>query len=52
MAGWRIQGRDNVGCFKPEVLVESVISALAPEKVTMLSGVEEDVSFTLPRELR
>ena len=40
------------GASTPEVLVESVISALAPEKVTMLSGVEEDVSFTLPRELR
>ena len=40
------------GASTPEVLVESVISALAPDKVTMLSGVEEDVSFTLPRELR
>ncbi len=40
------------GASTPEVLVESVIKALEPEKVTMLSGVEEDVSFTLPRELR
>ena len=40
------------GASTPEVLVESVISALEPGKVTMLSGVEEDVSFTLPRELR
>ena len=40
------------GASTPEVLVESVISALKPDKVTMLSGVEEDVSFTLPRELR
>lgn len=40
------------GASTPEVLVESVIEALAPEKVTMLEGVEEDVSFTLPRELR
>lgn len=40
------------GASTPEVLVESIISALAPEKVTMLSGAEEDVSFTLPRELR
>ena len=40
------------GASTPEVLVESVILALAPDKVTMLSGVEEDVSFTLPRELR
>jgi hypothetical protein len=34
------------------VLVESVIKALAPEKVTMFTDVEEDVSFTLPRGLR
>jgi 4-hydroxy-3-methylbut-2-enyl diphosphate reductase len=40
------------GASTPEVLVESVIKALAPEKVTMLEGVEEDVSFTLPKELR
>ena len=40
------------GASTPEVLVESVIQALAPEEVTMLSGVEEDVSFTLPKELR
>ena len=40
------------GASTPEVLVQSVIKALAPEKVTMLEGVEEDVSFTLPSELR
>ncbi|PKB72778.1 MAG: 4-hydroxy-3-methylbut-2-enyl diphosphate reductase [SAR202 cluster bacterium Io17-Chloro-G7] len=40
------------GASTPEVLVESVINALAPEKVTMLEGVEEEVSFTLPKELR
>ncbi len=40
------------GASTPEVLVESVIAALAPDRVTMLSGVEEDVSFTMPRELR
>jgi len=40
------------GASTPEVLVESVIQALNPEKVTLLSGTEEDVSFTLPRELR
>jgi len=39
------------GASTPEVLVESVIEALAPEKVTVLEGVEEDVSFTLPKEL-
>ena len=40
------------GASTPEVLVESVIKALAPEKVTVLDGVEEDVEFTLPEELR
>ena len=40
------------GASTPEVLVESVIQALAPEKVTMLTGVEEDVTFSLPKELR
>ena len=40
------------GASTPEVLVKSVIQALEPEKVTQLSGVEEDVSFTLPKELR
>ena len=39
------------GASTPEVLVESVIEALTPKKVTMLSGVEEDVSFTLPKDL-
>ena len=51
-----LEGMDKVGVTSgastPEVLVESVIEALAPEHVTMLSGVEEDVSFTMPRELR
>ena len=51
-----LDGKNKVGVTSgastPEVLVESVIEALAPERVTMLSGVEEDVSFTMPRELR
>ena len=51
-----LRGKDKVGITSgastPEVLVESVIEALAPDRVTMLSGVEEDVSFTMPRELR
>jgi 4-hydroxy-3-methylbut-2-enyl diphosphate reductase len=51
-----LEGQKKVGVTSgastPEVLVESVIKALAPEKVTMLTGAEEDVTFTLPRELR
>jgi 4-hydroxy-3-methylbut-2-enyl diphosphate reductase len=51
-----LEGKAKVGITSgastPEVLVESIIRALAPEKVTLLEGVEEDVSFTLPRELR
>ena len=51
-----LRGKEKVGITSgastPEVLVESVIKALAPDHVTMLSGVEEDVSFTMPRELR
>ena len=40
------------GASTPEVLVESVIEKLAPDKVTMVSGVEEDISFSLPKQLR
>jgi 4-hydroxy-3-methylbut-2-enyl diphosphate reductase len=40
------------GASTPEVLVDRVIQSLNPEKVTVLAGVAEDVSFTLPRELR
>ncbi len=51
-----MEGKEKVGVTSgastPEVLVESVIEALAPERVIMLSGVEEDVSFTMPQELR
>ena len=51
-----LQGKEKVGITSgastPEVLVESVIKALAPESVTMLDGADEDVSFTLPKELR
>ena len=51
-----LDGKSKVGITSgastPEVLVEAVIDKLAPEKVTMLSGIEEDITFNLPRELR
>ena len=51
-----LEGSDTVGITSgastPEVLVESVIEKLAPDKVTMVSGVEEDISFNLPKQLR
>ena len=51
-----LEGSDTVGITSgastPEVLVESVIEKLAPDKVTMVSGVEEDISFNLPEQLR
>ena len=40
------------GASTPEILVEEVINILAPDKVTYLTGVDEDVSFTLPKILR
>jgi 4-hydroxy-3-methylbut-2-enyl diphosphate reductase len=40
------------GASTPEVLVESVIESLRPERVTLVSTADEDVSFTLPREVR
>jgi len=51
-----LEGKDKVGITSgastPEVLVESVIEKLAPEKVTMVSGVDEDITFNLPKQLR
>ena len=51
-----LKGKEKVGVTSgastPEVLVESVVRALEPEIVTMLEGADEDVSFTLPKELR
>ena len=51
-----LEGKEKVGITSgastPEVLVESVIERLAPDNVTMLAGVEEDVTFILPKELR
>jgi 4-hydroxy-3-methylbut-2-enyl diphosphate reductase len=50
------EGVHNVGITSgastPEQLVEAVIDALHPEEVVTIDGVEEDVSFVLPKELR
>ena len=40
------------GASTPEELVMAVIDAIAPDEVTAISGVDEDVSFVLPREFR
>ena len=40
------------GASTPENLVDAVITALHPESVTTIDGVEENVSFVLPKELR
>ncbi|MEE9199558.1 MAG: 4-hydroxy-3-methylbut-2-enyl diphosphate reductase [Dehalococcoidia bacterium] len=49
-------GVDRVGIISgastPEQLVEQVVEALRPDKVTTLVGAEEDITFVLPREFR
>ena len=51
-----LEGVENVGITSgastPEDLIMSVIDTLAPEEVTTIDGVDEDVSFVLPREFR
>ena len=54
-ASW-VEGARRVGITSgastPEVLVDEVVSALRPNDVTTLSGIQENVAFVLPRELR
>ena len=40
------------GASTPEVLVDEVIKALRPDNVTTMAGIEENVAFVLPKELR
>ncbi|MBM3948463.1 MAG: 4-hydroxy-3-methylbut-2-enyl diphosphate reductase [SAR202 cluster bacterium] len=51
-----LKGVDTVGITSgastPEQLVEAVIKALGPQEVVPIEGVEEDVTFVLPQELR
>ena len=51
LVGCRRAGMTS-GASTSEILVEAVIEALDPAKVTLLEGTEEDITFTLPRELR
>ena len=40
------------GASTPEDLIMNVISAIAPDEVTTIDGVEEDITFVLPQEFR
>ena len=40
------------GASTPESLVMSVIDAIAPDDITTLDGVDEDITFVLPQEFR
>jgi len=52
--GWLI-GINRVGITSgastPEVLIDEMITKIGPEAVSTLKGVEENVTFTLPKEL-
>ena len=54
-ASW-LDGVETVGITSgastPDELVDAVIKTLEPEEVLPIDGVEEDVTFVLPRELR
>jgi 4-hydroxy-3-methylbut-2-enyl diphosphate reductase len=51
-----LEGIESVGITSgastPESLVQAVIDALDAEHVEALEGIDEDVSFVLPAELR
>jgi len=40
------------GASTPEILVDEVIKSLDPLKITVIPGIEENISFRLPEELR
>ena len=54
-AAW-LKGRDRIGVTSgastPEALVEAVVSWLQPARVQTLEVIEENVEFSLPKELR
>ena len=51
-----LDGIDNVGITSgastPDYLVQAVIEVISPDEVVPIEGVDEDVSFVLPKELR
>ena len=51
-----LDGIENVGITSgastPDYLVQAVIEAISPDEVVPIDGVDEDVSFVLPKELR
>ena len=53
--GW-LEGVEKIGITSgastPDLLVEQVIEAVGAEDVIPIDGVDEDISFVLPRELR
>ena len=40
------------GASTPEILVDEVVKSLTPLKITVIPGVEENISFRLPEELQ
>ena len=40
------------GASTPEILVDEVIKSLDPLKITVIPGIEENISFRIPEELR
>ncbi len=51
-----LNGIENVGITSgastPDYLVQAVIEAISPDEVVPIDGVDEDVSFVLPKEMR
>ena len=51
-----LNGAERIGIISgastPELLVQQVVEALKPDKVTTLAGAEEDITFVLPKEFR
>ena len=51
-----LEGAQNIGITSgastPEDLIMNVISAIAPDEVTTIDGMEEDITFVLPHEFR